>query len=1038
MNFFLKRVFVLLLCIYSSTAEVYPSSCRDLDDGVYDLKLMDGSLDESPIVSLQCNSGYTILDYSMDSGLSSYFHSFMKFHHSSAGPTNDYHVNWEGWYKPGVMDENSNYIISPDCHSCDESHQRQLYGSKTAYMMTGTLFGCFWNKKGEHNFDQDFDSYQCYYSGSQGRMQSGRSNRYELTDESSSSDWDKSGVCSFSVRESNKEIPNEEEMSHDACTTDLEQITDASGAYEYETKDTYHLKPSIGTDGEFCVCVQPSTTEYFEVDDETVATFMEKNPKITKKNKNKNKDNKNTNAKTKTVKKHNTQEISSTFQTLRKTKYDEKTNTFYLYKNDFTEGTYRIQTCGDDEDNKVTYKVMEDVIFDFNADYDNVNSDTAWWPHESQNSEEEYPGAGGYFDTYFLGFFAGITIECSNVVLDLNGHTLRMSDSFYHQQRWFTTVTLLSQYFLPGQGIGMFGASPTFASNVLIKDGTLGLTSHHGIHGHFNKNVVISNVHVRDFETHGIQFNGFDGITIDNCEIGPTSSMSYFKGEYGHGRTLLKRFRTAAEHYPDTEIRFRGRDSSTTMPEIVDELEKELNMAYDYVVNGKKFDEDDESWISAKSLFIDNTNLPNGAAMYGIFLNTYGASVLTYNLNSYFYSYNAVVSNTKIHGLEHAMNEYTRIQYPNSGNLFMNPLHAPFDAQQLLGELTEDYDFDNPKYYGSLMTDACLALSKLENNNWPLLQAQLLIDDIMLDWVFEGDKSEDEVDFSYITVGCNTDAMIHSGKGINGLRIDGVDGVLISNVEVYDITEQTPLGKEVCGSYDEWEGDSAGFGGGHFRQAMPMQTGFSGTMLQGININAAQNVVIKDVSLTELESHNGPVFGISIWPAVDVTFEGKFELSNFNAGTKVENGRFSYDDRPNIAPEVCGVRMYESYTRNGVTYYAQVTDNTDKITVSTLNGHVKCLGDDTTATHFGIEENNNDNDDVNNEEANVIENGHLVNGMNTMNTNKNMIFKQGAMWVIGICIIVLFMVRHKLVTRPNKLVDGESKNSSGYGSILME
>ena len=183
-----------------------------------------------------------------------------------------------------------------------------------------------------------------------------------------------------------------------------------------------------------------------------------------------------------------------------------------------------------------------------------------------------------------------------------------MSDVFYHQQRWFSGIALQGQYFLPGQGIGFFGADPHFAENIIIKDGTVGLSSHHGIHGHFNKNILISNVHVKDFETHGIQFNGFDGVKISDCEIGPTSEKAYFKGEYGHARTLLPRFQKVADENPNKVIHFYGRDKPTTMQEIVDELQKQTDMAYNYVVNGEEYDDDDESWQSAKYLFIDDTS----------------------------------------------------------------------------------------------------------------------------------------------------------------------------------------------------------------------------------------------------------------------------------------------------------------------------------------------------------------------------------------------------------------------------------------------
>ena len=43
---------------------------------------------------------------------------------------------------------------------------------------------------------------------------------------------------------------------------------------------------------------------------------------------------------------------------------------------------------------------------------------------------------GGYYrDAYHLGFFAGITIECDYVAINLNGHKLSQTVEFYYQQR---------------------------------------------------------------------------------------------------------------------------------------------------------------------------------------------------------------------------------------------------------------------------------------------------------------------------------------------------------------------------------------------------------------------------------------------------------------------------------------------------------------------------------------------------------------------------------------------------------------------------
>ena len=56
-----------------------------------------------------------------------------------------------------------------------------------------------------------------------------------------------------------------------------------------------------------------------------------------------------------------------------------------LFQSDFEDGTFRIQQSG-------TYKIMEDIVFDFNAgDLDDPNVGTSWWPTSDQQAE--YPGA---------------------------------------------------------------------------------------------------------------------------------------------------------------------------------------------------------------------------------------------------------------------------------------------------------------------------------------------------------------------------------------------------------------------------------------------------------------------------------------------------------------------------------------------------------------------------------------------------------------------------------------------------------------------
>ena len=59
------------------------------------------------------------------------------------------------------------------------------------------------------------------------------------------------------------------------------------------------------------------------------------------------------------------------------------------------------------------------------------------------------------------------------------------------------------------------------------------------------------------------------------------------------------------------------------------------------------------------------------------------------------------------------------------------------------------------------------------------------------DWVF--DKLDDDKDPPVFNFGCNHDVMIHSGKGLLGLRVDAVYDVEISNIFIYNLYEKHHL-----------------------------------------------------------------------------------------------------------------------------------------------------------------------------------------------------------------------------------------------------
>ncbi|MEM6709686.1 MAG: hypothetical protein AAF648_12965, partial [Pseudomonadota bacterium] len=115
-----------------------------------------------------------------------------------------------------------------------------------------------------------------------------------------------------------------------------------------------------------------------------------------------------------------------------------------------------------------------------------------------------------------LGFFAAIVITADDVVLDLNGHRLEQSHEHALMQRFFSLIELASAPFIPAQGPHDFGSGFKAAQRVTIKNGTLGRSAHHGIHGNDNRAITLRNLTFDGFEVAAVALNGVRGLRVHN------------------------------------------------------------------------------------------------------------------------------------------------------------------------------------------------------------------------------------------------------------------------------------------------------------------------------------------------------------------------------------------------------------------------------------------------------------------------------------------------------------------------------------------
>ncbi len=164
------------------------------------------------------------------------------------------------------------------------------------------------------------------------------------------------------------------------------------------------------------------------------------------------------------------------------------------------------------------HRLCDNIVFcPRNMDVENASDEeiaSAFDPIEQGNPKYNN-------NEYALGFFAAIAVQADDVSLFLNGYSIAQCREHALMQRFFAVIELASAPFLPDNGPHDFVSTPfTPAKNFkLTGPGTVGLSSHHGIHGNENENVLISGVTFKDFEVGAVSLNNAKGLTIKNCDI---------------------------------------------------------------------------------------------------------------------------------------------------------------------------------------------------------------------------------------------------------------------------------------------------------------------------------------------------------------------------------------------------------------------------------------------------------------------------------------------------------------------------------------
>jgi len=641
--------------------------------------------------------------------------------------------------------------------------------------------------------------------------------------------------------------------------------------------NSYNQDPSIGTEGEFCVCYQPTETKVVPAGQWVLPDFDDGI-------------------------------------------VQSKDTVVEVYASDFTEGTYRILQPG-------IYKVMEDIEFEMNrGDHTNPNEEGAWYPREDQ--EREYMGSGGTFiGPYGMGFFAGFAIESDDVTIDLNGHEIKMSKTFHHQQRWFSVIEVGSKAFISGQGPANFGPYMTYANNIEIKNGVIGRSSHHGIHANGFENLYVHDVVIKDFEVAGMALNGFVNVKLERIEVGPVYQEVPVMGVFTQARIMLPRLRNIMENNPEGSVTIAGRSKSYTAFDLYDELVAQMDIMFQHNINGidyEDMDEDPERIAAARDVFENKNGLPSSSTAYGIFMNSYGASVFAIS-GSPGHSDGVTVNEVRIHGLYKDPWEVPRIVLTK----------GPFnDIMDFTRHTDDGLRTTTSKYIGSAYTDVQYAINSLASD-WGVLGHSVMGDSV-IDWIEKGKP------MGTPRMICNGDIMLHVTKGVFGLRIDNVLNVEINNLEIDDLQNIAELGSYICGNYDSTDN------GGHRNQNYPLQRGFTGTEVHALSMVSSQGTM-DNVHIHNIVSARGDALAIQFFPSNKVQIGTNVVIEDIHAGAALSKSVLGSleNSMPNKIPRACAVTIW-TWTDEEAEFYANDISfvNKDAVRAKCLTTHTQCSDSD--------------------------------------------------------------------------------------------
>ena len=447
------------------------------------------------------------------------------------------------------------------------------------------------------------------------------------------------------------------------------------------------------------------------------------------------------------------------------------------------------------------HRLCDNIVF---CPSNNINVETASDEEIASAFDPIEQGNPKYNNNeYALGFFAAIAVQADDVSLFLNGYSIGQCREHALMQRFFAVIELASAPFILNAGPHNF-VSNTFtpAKNFkLTGPGTVGLSSHHGIHGNENENVLISGVTFTDFEVGAVSLNNVKGLTIKNCDIPNNRHDVPILGSFSAALKIRPYLKHLLESNPDYSMTLGGSVKSAT--EVYNTLVGHIANVYKDVM---QYGFIDQATHPHEYQLYNNPNKVIDGPCYALLVHGKGPAVGGFgdmqSSDASELSNSVEIVNNIVQNIKCFTNEILATVV--DGGVQNDARGAVLQFYNALDEAyigMDETETGTYTYTGNAILDAQIMIGKALNQG--LLGDNILQKSVnsvslpLIEWA-EGNNSTFAPSFR-----CNGDSMHHVVKGSIMFRVEDCQGFMIkgNTIDNVEILSKSPVEVELCADF---------------------------------------------------------------------------------------------------------------------------------------------------------------------------------------------------------------------------------------------